>query len=64
MHECILGHQSLCVCEAGCWKRLFLAVGVCCYLQTFNSVVNMSVMGLVLGPSLRVISVMSILLCM
>ena len=36
-------------------------MGVGC-LQTFNSVVNMSVMGLVLGPSLRVISITGILL--
>ena len=27
-----------------------LAVGVCCGLQTYNSVVNILVMGLVLGP--------------
>ena len=39
-------------------------MGVCCCLQTFNSVVNMSVMGLVLGPSLSVISDMGILLYM
>ena len=45
-------------------KTFLLTVGVCCCLQTLNSVVNMSVMGLVLGPSLRVISVMGILLCM
>ena len=39
-----------------------LAVGVCCCLQTCNSVVNILVMGLVLGPSLTIISIMSILL--
>ena len=37
-------------------------MGVCCCLQTFNSVFNMSVMGLVLGPSLMVISITGILL--
>ena len=39
------------------WKR-HLAVGVCCCLQTCNSVINMLVMGLVLGSSLMVISIM------
>ena len=32
-----------------------LAVGVCCCLQTFNSVLNMLMMGLGLGPSPMVI---------
>ena len=35
---------------------------VCCCLQTFNSVVNMLVMWLVLGQSLMVISTTGILL--
>ena len=39
-------------------------MGVCCCLQTCNSVVNMLVMGLVLRPSLMVISVTGILLIM
>ena len=43
-------------------KTFLLAVGVCCYLQTCNLVVNMLVMGLVLGPSLMVIPITSILL--
>ena len=33
-----------------------LAVGVCCCLKICNSALNMLVMGLVLGPSLMVIS--------
>ena len=37
-------------------------MGVCCCLQTCNSVVNMLMMGLVLEPSLMVISIMGILL--
>ena len=37
-------------------------MGVCCCLQTCNSVENMLVMGLVLGQSLMVISTMGILL--
>ena len=42
-------------------KTIFkLAVGVCCCLQTCNSVANMLVMGLVLGQSLMVISTMVI----
>ena len=44
------------------WKRLFLAEGMCCCLQTYNSVVNMEVMGLVLGKSLMVIFTTGILL--
>ena len=43
-------------------KIFYLAVGVCCCLQTCNSVVNMLVMGLVLGQSLMVISTMGIYL--
>ena len=43
-------------------KAFLLAVGVCHCLQTCNSVVNMLVMGLVPGPSLKVISVTVILL--
>ena len=35
---------------------------VCCFLQTCNSVVNMLVMRLVLGPSLKVISITGVLL--
>ena len=38
-------------------------MGVCCCLQTYNSVLNMLVMWLVLGPSSMVISIMCILLC-
>ena len=38
-----------------------LAVGVCCCLQTYNSVVKMLVIGLLLGPSLMVISITGIL---
>ena len=41
---------------------IYLAVGMCCCLQTCYSVVNMLVMGLVLGPSLMVISTTGILL--
>ena len=37
-------------------------MGVYCCLQTCNSVVNMLVMGLVLGQSLMVISITGILL--
>ena len=37
-------------------------MGVCCGLQSCNSVVNMLVMGLVLGQSLMVISIADILL--
>ena len=37
-------------------------MGVCFCLQTCSSVVNMLVMGLVLGPSLMVISITGILL--
>ena len=43
-------------------KTFKLAVGIYCCLQTYNSVVNMLVMRLVLGPSLMVISVMGVLL--
>ena len=43
-------------------KTFSVAVGVCCCLQTCNLVVNMLVMGLVLGPSLKVIPVTGILL--
>ena len=43
-------------------KIFKLAVGACCRLQTCNSVVNMLVMGLVLGQSLMVISTTGILL--
>ena len=43
-------------------KTFKLAVGVCCCLQTCNSVVYMLVMGLVVGPSLMVVSIMGILL--
>ena len=39
-----------------------LAVGVCCCLQTCNSVVNMLVMVLVLGLSLMIISTTGVLL--
>ena len=42
--------------------QLILAVGVCCCLQTYYSVVNMLVMGLVLGQRLMVISTTGILL--
>ena len=41
-------------------ENTFLAVGICCCLQTCNSVVNILVMGLVLGPNLMVISLMGI----
>ena len=45
------------------WKKTFeLAVGLCCCLQTCNSVENVLVMGLVLGPNLMAISVTGILL--
>ena len=44
------------------YKR-YLAVGVCCFLQTCNSVVNVPVMGLVLEQSLMFISTTGILLC-
>ena len=37
-------------------------MGVCCCLQICNSVLNMLVMGLVLGASLMVISTTGILL--
>ena len=37
-------------------------MGACCCLKTCNSVLNMLVMGLVLGPSLMVIIIMSIFL--
>ena len=37
-------------------------MGVCCCLETYNSVVYMLVMGLVLGPSLMFISITGILL--
>ena len=37
-------------------------MGVCCCLQTCNSVVKMLVMGLVLGQSLMVMSITGILL--
>ena len=40
----------------------FLAVGVCCCLQTRNSIVYVVVMGLVLGQSLMVISTTGIIL--
>ena len=43
-------------------KTFQLAVGVCCCLQTYNSDVNMLVMGLVLGLSFMVISITDILL--
>ena len=43
-------------------KTFKLAVNVCCCLQTCNLVENMLVMGLVLWPSLMVISIMGILL--
>ena len=43
-------------------KTCLLAVGTCCFLQRCNSVVNMLVMWLVLGPGLMVISIMGILL--
>ena len=44
-------------------EKIFeLAVGVCCCLQTCNSVVKILVMGLVLGQSLMVISTMDTLL--
>ena len=63
-----MGHENLCFFEVsdtyllGCLryrekhvKYILIAVGVCCCLQIFNSVVNMQVMGLVLGQSLMVI---------
>ena len=43
-------------------KIFKLAVGVCCCLQTCNSVVNMLVMGFLVGQSLMVISTTGILL--
>ena len=43
------------------WKNILISVGVCCCLQTCNTVVNMLVMGLVLGPSLMIISITGIL---
>ena len=39
----------------------FQTVGVCCCLKICSSVVNVLVMGLVLGPSLMVISITGIL---
>ena len=39
-----------------------LSVGICCCLKTCNSVVNMLLMGLVLGQSLMIISTTGILL--
>ena len=63
-----LGHQKVGFCEfylLGCLrygeKHILITVGVCCCLQICNSVVNMVVMGLVLGQSLMVISFL--LLC-
>ena len=41
-------------------NTFLLALGVCCCLQICNSVVNMVVKGLVLGQSLRVVSIMGI----
>ena len=41
-----------------------LAVGICCCLQTCNSVLKMLVMWLVHGPSLMVIHITGILLYM
>ena len=68
----------LCKCKVHCLKTFepmgahwaikvyvfvkFQTVDVCCGLKTFNSVVSMLVMGLVLGPSLTVISITGILL--
>ena len=43
-------------------KTFQLAVGVYCCLQTYNSDINMLVMGLVLGLSFMVISITDILL--
>ena len=43
-------------------EDILLAVGMCCCLQTCNSVVKMVVIGLVLGPSLIVISITGVLL--
>ena len=57
-------HTYYCVWdnERNMEKTFQLAVGVCCCLQTCNSVINMLVMGLVLGPSLMVISITGVLL--
>ena len=41
-------------------KTFELAVDVCCCLETCNSVVNMKMMGLVLGQSLMVIPTIGI----
>ena len=69
MHECTFGYQSIGVCEAsytyliGCLRYREKHVNnVCCCLQTCNSVVNVPVMGLVLGQTLMVISTTGILL--
>ena len=43
-------------------KTFKKAVGVCCCLQTCELIVNMVVIGLVLGQSLMVISTTGILL--
>ena len=58
-HKCTFGYQSVGVCEVsytyllGCLKYQKKHVkDVCCCLQTCNSVVNVLVMGLVLGQSL------------
>ena len=63
------GRQNLGVCEIsytyllGCLRYQEKHVkDVCCCLQTYNSVVCVVVMGLVLGQSLMVISTAGILL--
>ena len=67
-HECTFGHQSLGVCEVSYYLLVCLRYpekhvkDVCCCLQTYNSVVYVVVMGLVLGQSLMVISITGILL--
>ena len=54
------------MCSLGMWSRDGVidttSSSVCCCLQTCNSVINMLVMGLVLGPRVMVISIMGILL--
>ena len=71
-HECTLGHQRLSVCDIsdtfllGCLryrgKHRKDILGVCCCLQTCNSVLNMLIMGFGLRQNLIVISTTGILL--
>ena len=62
-HECMFGYQSVGVFEVS-YTYLLGCLGyqekhvkdACCCLQTYNSVVYIVVMGLVLGQSFMVIS--------